>query len=367
MKKLITLAAAAAMLAGCTSAAPAPAAEEVSAVDKGRQELQAFLESEDWMTVANGHWNNDPSVQISDEDLNLAFEVMAKAQNAVQWTPWYFIAVKDAEEQQKILGDYWAAPADEAGEGTVTVLVLADQILTKEDGHVSDYEGYYMPTTFAYYDAGMASGLFQYAVEKLGYKTHYFGTVTGEYAPTDVAGKYQSMSRYVSSEDTRVWGFTSTVDGDIETTKKFPVEGNAVFVCAIVVGVPAEGEEMAAWGTNHGRPANYKIWDGTVYHEAEAKPADDFTIELGENEYLGEANGLDDVIRVVVTVVDGKMTDVKVVYHNETEGIGTQAIEELPAKILEAGSTDVDTVSGATVTSDAVKKAVEAALAEAAK
>ena len=371
-KSIIAATAAAMMLAGCSAPASAPAetpaapVEEVSAIDAAREQLKAFnATQESWMTVANGHWNSDPAVQISDEDLNLAFETMAKCQNAVQWTPWYFIAVKDAEEQQKILGDYWAAPEEEANEGTVTILVLADQILSPEDGHASEYGGYYMPTNFAYYDAGLASGLFQFAVESLGYKTHYFGTVTGEYAPTDVAGKYQSMNRYVSPEDIRTWGFSSTVDGDIETTSKYPVDGNCVFVCAIVVGVPAEGEEIATWGTNHGRPANYKIWDGTVYNETAAPAGEALDIELGENQYLGEANGQDGTVSVVITVEDGKLTKVEVVPHQETEGVGTQAVEELPAKIVEAQSTDVDVVAGATVTSEAIKKAVDAAMKEA--
>ena len=119
-----------------------------------------FNESGTWMTVANGHWSNDPADQPTDEDLAKIFSATTKQQNAVHWTPWYFIVVKDVEEQRKILGDMWGDPATLATEGTVTVLCLADQILTAEDGHVTPYAGTYMPTTFAYYDSGLTCGLF---------------------------------------------------------------------------------------------------------------------------------------------------------------------------------------------------------------
>ena len=221
-----------------------------------------FNESNRWMTVANGHWSNDPADQPTDEDLAKIFSAAIKQQNAVHWTPWYFVVVKDVEEQRKILGDMWGDPATLATEGTVTVLCLADQILTAEEGHVSPYEGYYMPTTFAYYDSGLTCGLFGAAAATLGYQTHYFGSINGEYAPVDVAGKYQSLNRYVKEDATRVWGFPNAYGAETVEGTAYPVSGNAVFVCALVVGKPAEGETIETWGTNHGRPNNWVIWDG---------------------------------------------------------------------------------------------------------
>lgn len=221
-----------------------------------------FNESGNWMTVANGHWSADPADQPTDEDLAKIFSAATKQQNAVHWTPWYFIVVKDVEEQRKILGDMWGDPATLATEGTVTVLCLADQILTAEEGHVTPYEGYYMPTTFAYYDAGLTSGLFGAAAATLGYQTHYFGSINGEYAPVDIAGKYQSLNRYVKEDAMRVWGFPNTYGAETIEGTAYPVSGNSVFVCAIVVGKPAAEETIETWGTNHGRPDNWVIWDG---------------------------------------------------------------------------------------------------------
>ena len=69
---------------------------------------------------------------------------------------------------------------------------------------------------------------------------------------------------------------------------------------------------------------------------------------------------------VVETVADENgIYSVTVVQHNETPGIGSVAVDQIPGMILEAQSTDVDALSGATETSNAIKAAVAAALAEA--
>lgn len=77
----------------------------------------------------------------------------------------------------------------------------------------------------------------------------------------------------------------------------------------------------------------------------------------------GQGQGLFGAVVVEVTTEDGKITDVTVKEHSETEGIGTLAVEQLPAKIVEAQSTSVDSITGATYTSDGIKQAVENALA----
>lgn len=84
------------------------------------------------------------------------------------------------------------------------------------------------------------------------------------------------------------------------------------------------------------------------------------------NQYLGEGQGKSEAPIVVrVTLDNGAIAGVEVLEHGETEGIGTAAIDSLPATIVEAGSTDVDVVLGATLTSNGIKEAVEDALAKA--
>ncbi|EHL06117.1 FMN-binding domain protein [Desulfitobacterium hafniense DP7] len=76
-------------------------------------------------------------------------------------------------------------------------------------------------------------------------------------------------------------------------------------------------------------------------------------------------NGIHGEIAVAVEIADGKIADVKVTSHGETEGIGTLAVEQLPGKIVEAQSTEVDGVSGASVSSAAIKEAINDALTKA--
>lgn len=81
------------------------------------------------------------------------------------------------------------------------------------------------------------------------------------------------------------------------------------------------------------------------------------------NTLTGKAKGYGGDVTVTVTVDGDDITDVKAVGNDETEGVGSNAIDQLPDLIAEADSTDVDGVSGATLTSNAIKEAVDDALA----
>ncbi len=82
----------------------------------------------------------------------------------------------------------------------------------------------------------------------------------------------------------------------------------------------------------------------------------------------GTYQGLSDAgkypgLKVEVEVLDGRIIDVRLLSHNETEGLSDPAIAEIPGNIVAAQSTEIDGISGATLTSDAIKEAVEYALA----
>ena len=76
----------------------------------------------------------------------------------------------------------------------------------------------------------------------------------------------------------------------------------------------------------------------------------------------GTANGFGGEVSVTVTMDGSKIADVVATGSSETQGIGSNAIEQLPAKIVEANSTEVDAIAGATITSKAIKEAVNSAL-----
>lgn len=67
-------------------------------------------------------------------------------------------------------------------------------------------------------------------------------------------------------------------------------------------------------------------------------------------------------INMIVNVDQGKILGIKVVNHKETQGIGSKAIDSIPALIVKKNSIDVDNVSGATVTTQALIQGVKQAL-----
>lgn len=85
---------------------------------------------------------------------------------------------------------------------------------------------------------------------------------------------------------------------------------------------------------------------------------------LTDGEYKGEAEGMNGAVKVKVTVKDGKISAVEVTEHQESDGISDPAIETMPGRIVESQSTAVDAVTNATITSNAIKHAVENALAK---
>ncbi len=78
--------------------------------------------------------------------------------------------------------------------------------------------------------------------------------------------------------------------------------------------------------------------------------------------YHGSAAGMHSTIEVSVTVSDGKIADIEILSQAETPSLTDPAFEQVPAAIIESQSLDVETVSGATVTSEAIIAAVRAAL-----
>lgn len=106
--------------------------------------------------------------------------------------------------------------------------------------------------------------------------------------------------------------------------------------------------------------------DADAADDAEASADDAVTADgVADGEYTASGKGIGGDVPVTVTVKDGKISDVTVGDNSETQGIGSNAIEQLPSKIVEANGTDgVDDVSGATITSKAIKSAVNDALAQ---
>ena len=81
--------------------------------------------------------------------------------------------------------------------------------------------------------------------------------------------------------------------------------------------------------------------------------------------YTAVGKGFGGDVEVTVTVDGSSITEVEIKGDGETPDFGGKAIEEMPEQIMSAQSAEVDGVAGATVTSDAVRGAVQSALNEA--
>ena len=79
-------------------------------------------------------------------------------------------------------------------------------------------------------------------------------------------------------------------------------------------------------------------------------------------DFTGTAKGFGGDVSVTLTLTDGAITGCTAEGKDETQGVGSEAIAKMPGEIAESGSIAVDGVSGATITSTAIKEAAAAAL-----
>ncbi len=78
--------------------------------------------------------------------------------------------------------------------------------------------------------------------------------------------------------------------------------------------------------------------------------------------YTGEADGFGGKLVVEVVLSADKIDSVTVTEQSETESVGGKILESLPQAIVDAQSTQIDGVSGATLTSNAILEATNKAL-----
>lgn len=86
------------------------------------------------------------------------------------------------------------------------------------------------------------------------------------------------------------------------------------------------------------------------------------SISFEDGVHTGSAEGFGGLLTVEVTVANGAITKVDIIEDSETPFIAGSAFEQIPSAIVANQSWDVEIVSGATVTSNAVISAVQTAL-----
>lgn len=112
--------------------------------------------------------------------------------------------------------------------------------------------------------------------------------------------------------------------------------------------------------------AEVEAYNASILQAAQAEAEQEAESGLKDGTYEGTGLGFGDDIIVQVTISGGRMTDISVVSaEGEDKPYYKQALSVLD-KMLSAQSTEVDTVSGATLTADGMIEAVADALGKAA-
>ncbi len=119
---------------------------------------------------------------------------------------------------------------------------------------------------------------------------------------------------------------------------------------------PAEGDPVKA--------ASFVLAEELFEREAVSKESYDLS-GIRDGSYEATVDGQNGDMTVQVVVAGGKISQVAVVSHQETENIAGPAIEKVPAAIVEQNSPDVDGVTGATLTSGRIMEAVKKCLDQA--
>ncbi len=95
------------------------------------------------------------------------------------------------------------------------------------------------------------------------------------------------------------------------------------------------------------------------------EPTDDVKALYTAGTYTGVSAGRGGDVTVEVTLSDNAIESVTVVSHSETKGVSDLPLAQIPAEIVEYQSLGVDMISGATMTSGAILRAVKSAIEQA--
>ena len=97
---------------------------------------------------------------------------------------------------------------------------------------------------------------------------------------------------------------------------------------------------------------------------AEEAPVSDGPMNDGTFD-ASSSNGIGGQLSIEITVADGQISQIEITKSNETEGIGSTALPVLVEEAIAAQGSDIDAVSGATITSKAFCEALDKAMEKA--
>jgi len=94
----------------------------------------------------------------------------------------------------------------------------------------------------------------------------------------------------------------------------------------------------------------------------EKKPTPIKISQIADGTYFGKTKGILTGVKVEVTVKKGRITKIEILKARGWPAFKKKAIKEMPGRIIKAQSLKVDAVTGATISSKNIIKAVENAL-----
>ena len=89
---------------------------------------------------------------------------------------------------------------------------------------------------------------------------------------------------------------------------------------------------------------------------------DEFSIPVDDGTYTGFGEGYKGQLEVEVEIDEGQFADIEVVEHSDTPDIAEPAFEKLKELVIERQTTSVDSITGATYSSNGFLRAIEDAL-----
>ena len=201
----------------------------------------------------------------------------------------------------------------------------------------------------------------------------YEGTATGYGGPLTVritikGGKLTDIKVVSHTETPEYFSRASAVIGkilnsgnvNVDSVSGATISSNAIKKAVADALRKAGSKQKAKMSTVKKDTRNANLNDGVSTESGSGVSTDN----LKDGEYEATATGYGGPLTVRITIKGGKLTDIKVVSHTETPEYFSRASAVI-GKILNSGNVNVDSVSGATISSNAIKKAVADALRKA--
>lgn len=191
----------------------------------------------------------------------------------------------------------------------------------------------------------------------------------------DVSGETQGIGTEIGTAmiESILSAQTPQVDGISGATISSDALKAAVADCFMQAAGLSTGAPAAAEGsTEAGTEAAEKTTEADTEAAQDATEAAEGTDSAAPSgagytpgTYTASAKGISSDITVTATFDETSITALEADVSGETQGIGTEVGDDLSAAILAAQSAEVDGVSGATITSDALKTAAADCIAQA--